>query len=184
MEFKWITFGTSVPLPGCRLQHNIAPSGNQTNFANGKRNEGSGGRTAAGQQPHIGGNEINAMGRRERNQQRQAWGHRNVRARTMDLSVQEQGHRALMAGSSGILMRPQMQGGHRRQNLDQEEDTEAERTDAAVGGAHQPSGGRWHHDHGREYETAAASMSTSFFCHHSPMILTSTRLRRPPSNSP
>jgi hypothetical protein len=27
-------------------------------------------------------------------------------------------------------------------------------------------------------------VSTAFFCHYSPMILTSTRLRRPPSNSP
>jgi hypothetical protein len=180
MDFKGIS--TFVQLLGCRPQHIIAPTRSQTIFANGKRNEESGGRTAVGQQPHIGGHEINATRRRVGNQKRRAGRHCNVRARTMDLSAQEQRHRALMAGSNGIVMRPRMEGGHRRQGLDQQEDTQTKITDTAFGGAHQPSGRRWHH--GRKYGTAPAPMSTAFFCHHSPMILTSTRLRRPPSNSP
>jgi len=63
----------------------------------------------------------------------------------MNLAVQQKGHRALVAGSTGILMHPRMQGGDRRQDLNQKEDTEAKGTDTAFGGAHQPSGRGWHH---------------------------------------
>jgi hypothetical protein len=79
----------------------------------------------------------------------------------MDLSVQEQRHRALMAGSTGILMHPRMEGGHRRQGLDQQKNAQTKGTDAAFGGAHQPSGRRWLH--GRKYATAAALLQQLFF---------------------
>jgi hypothetical protein len=115
-----------------------------------------------------------------------------------------------------------MEGGHRRHGLNQQEDTEAKGTDTALGGAHQPSGGRWPHE--RECGTIAVtcqqflsladaaategrdgspsrpqlirvrtdasarrpypSPACTDAILHSPMILTSTRLRRPPSNSP
>jgi hypothetical protein len=161
MGLKWILVGTSVPLRGCRPQHNIAPSRSQTIFANGERIEESGGRTAAGQQPHVGGHEINALRRRVGNQKRQARCDCHIGGWTMGLSVQKQRHRALMTGSAGILMHPRMEGGHRRHGLDQQEDTQAKNTDAALGGAHQSSGRRLHH--GREYGTAAAPLSTAFF---------------------
>jgi hypothetical protein len=161
LGFKRIYLGTSVPLLGCRLQHNIAPTRSQTIFANGKRNEGSDGWTAAGEQPHIGGNEINAARRRVGNQKTRARCDRDFRGRAVNLTVQEQRDGALVAGRGGILMQPGMEGGHRRHGLDQQEDTEAESSNTALRGAHQPSGRGWHH--GRQYETAAASMSTAFF---------------------
>jgi hypothetical protein len=161
LGFKRICSGTFVRLPGCRPQHNIAPTRSQTIFASGKRAEESGGRTAAGEQPHVRGNEINATGWGVGNQRKGTWRDRNRCGWSVDLSVQEQGHRALVARSGGILMQPRMEGGHRRQSLDQQEDTKAKGTNTVFGGAHQPSGGGWHH--GRQYETAAIAMSTAFF---------------------
>jgi hypothetical protein len=78
----------------------------------------------------------------------------------MDLSIQKQRHRALVAGSAGILMQPRMESGHRRQGLNQQEDTEAKGTNTAFHGAQQPSGRRWHH--GREYATAAVPLQQFF----------------------
>jgi hypothetical protein len=69
-----------------------------------------------------------------------------------------------MAGSAGILMQPRMEGGHRHQDLNQQEDTEAKKTNTAPGGAQQPSGRRWHH--GRKYATAAAPLQ-QLFSHNS-----------------
>jgi hypothetical protein len=130
-------------------------------FLDGNRNEESGRRTAAGEQPHIGGNKINAARRRVGKQKSRARRNRNFCGRAVNLTVQEQRDGALMAGSRGILMQPGMEGGHRRHGLDQQEDTEAESSNTAPRGAHQPSGRGWHH--GRQYETAAIAMSTAFF---------------------
>jgi hypothetical protein len=78
-----------------------------------------------------------------------------------------------------------MKDGHRRHHLDQQEDAQAEQGRSAFGGAHDTSSRRWRH--GGEFATKGRAIATAFFQQarpHSPMILTSTRLRRPPSNSP
>jgi hypothetical protein len=104
--------------------------------------------------------EINAARRHMENQNSQVPCDFNFRGRTMDLSVQEQRHRALMAGIARILMRPGMESGHRRHELDQQEGTQAKEARTAFGGAHDPSSRRWRH--GGDYATVAAPLQQLF----------------------
>jgi hypothetical protein len=108
-------------------------------------NEESGGRTAAGEQPHIRGNEISATRRRVGNKKWRAWRSLSLGGWAMNLPIQEQRHRALMVGIAGIVMEPRMEGRHRRHGLNQQEDTQAKNSGAAFNGAHDLSGRRWHH---------------------------------------
>jgi hypothetical protein len=64
----------------------------------------------------------------------------------MDLSVQEQRHRALMAWIARILVRPGMKSGHSRHDLNQQEDTDAKKTRALFGRAHDPLSRNWRHE--------------------------------------
>jgi hypothetical protein len=203
MGFYWLNIQTAVGAWAADTAQYCADQG-PNHLINGRRTEASGRGAAAGEQLNIRGNEINDTGRGAANQYRQGLYDCNIGGWRMDLSAQEQRGRALMAGFAGIMMHPLVDSGHRRHGLDQKEKRQAKDAGAAFNGTHDPSGRHRHYE--IKYKTPARAAVNSFCmflsnitnsniqlppefataveADHSPMILTSTRLRRRPSNSP
>jgi hypothetical protein len=70
----------------------------------------------------------------------------NIGGGAVNLSIEEQSRRALVVRLAGIVVNPRMEGGHRRHDLNQQEDAEGQGSAAAFHGAHEPFMRCRHHD--------------------------------------
>jgi len=96
----------------------------------------------------------------------------NVRGRSVDLPVQEQRYRALMAWVGCILVYQRMESGHGRHEVNQKQDTQAKKSSALFSGAHDPLDRGWHH--GPQYAAEPAPLQSLFLTR----IFWNVRLRK------